>query len=192
MDSESPQWHHYWMRFYRLYKPLIYSVAAKSGIPQPDIEDVVQDIFTELQRQFQKGDTDGARYDLTKGRFRSYLMRLVKWRVTNRRERRPRDAAQAATLEETLAGAGNQDDPDPFENLWQDEEERVFIALAKARIQAPLEHLQIWDCLVEKGMSADQTAKLFDKKRGHIDTIKSRMAKKLQDAVRALRAQQGF
>lgn len=156
MAADSPDWHHYWTRFYQLYKPLIGSVARKCGVLDGDVEDVAQDIFAELQRQFQSPNKDRGRYEAGKGRFRSYLMQLVKWRVSNRLGRSPPPASPGP---EGVPLAAD----DPFSGVWQDEEERLFLALARARVEVPLEHLQIWDCLVEKGLRPEAAAKRFGK-----------------------------
>jgi RNA polymerase sigma factor (sigma-70 family) len=185
MAADSPDWHHHWTRFYQLYKPLIASVALKSGVLHRDIDDIIQDIFTELQSQFQDPNKERSRYRAEEGRFRPYLMRLVQWRVANRLGR-SKSHSPIPSPDKT------ESSDDPFSGVWREEEERLFLAMAKARVEAPMEHLQIWDCLVEKQLSPAEVAQRFGKKRGHIDTIKHRVSEKLRRAVEEIRQQHGF
>jgi RNA polymerase sigma-70 factor (ECF subfamily) len=70
-----------WLRFVRLYTPLLYHWARRAGLQGPDAEDLVQDVFELLLRKLPE-----FRYQ-PGGSFRSWLrvVALNKWRERHRR-----------------------------------------------------------------------------------------------------------
>src|SRR5688572_26487239 len=70
-----------WLRFVRLYTPLLYHWARGAGLQQSDAEDLVQDVFELLVRKLPE-----FRYEQN-GSFRSWLrvVALNKWRERCRR-----------------------------------------------------------------------------------------------------------
>jgi RNA polymerase sigma-70 factor (ECF subfamily) len=75
-----------WRRFVKLYTPLLFFWARRSGLSQEDAEDLVQDVFGVLLRELPR-----FRYDPSGG-FRSWLrtITLNKWRDRQRRRVRSR------------------------------------------------------------------------------------------------------
>ncbi len=77
-----------WERFVELYAPLIYRWLRQAGLQEQDARDLGQEVLLTLLRELPT-----FRYDSQKGRFRSWLRRvvqlrlLVHWRQRNRRQR---------------------------------------------------------------------------------------------------------
>jgi len=67
-----------WEQFYRTYSPLIQSYALACRVPLTDLDDCVQQIWTDLVRKLSTFC-----YDSCRGQFRSWLYTLVRSRVTD-------------------------------------------------------------------------------------------------------------
>ena len=76
-----------WNRLFDLYAGFVYSIARRKGLNDADADDIVQMVFADLARNL-----PSFKYDREKGRFRSYLAALVKWRVIDRLKAVRRDA----------------------------------------------------------------------------------------------------
>lgn len=61
-----------WSDFVETYRPLILQTVIQRGVPQNDVQDVVQDVFTRLVRELPRFS-----YDRDRGRFRSWLRRVT-------------------------------------------------------------------------------------------------------------------
>lgn len=85
-----------WTHFYRAYAPLIRMHGRDCGVPEPDLDDLVQDVMTEFFR------TGASWIDPDRGSFRSYLRRLIRFRSMDllRRIYRERRCSEAAVREE--------------------------------------------------------------------------------------------
>lgn len=83
-----------WTHFYRAYAPLIRMHGRDCGVPESDLDDLVQDVMTEFFR------TGAFRFDAALGSFRSYLRRMIRTRSLDLlrriyRERRRNEAVEA-------------------------------------------------------------------------------------------------
>src|SRR6185436_3555024 len=65
-----------WQRFFELYWKLIYSVARKAGLSDPEAQDVVQETIISVARHM-----PSFRYDPELGSFKAWLMQLTRWRI---------------------------------------------------------------------------------------------------------------
>ena len=75
-----------WKRLFDLYAGFVFSIARSKGLTVTDSDDIVQNVFVDLARNLPQFN-----YDRTKGRFRSYLIGLVNWRVTDKLRAGKRD-----------------------------------------------------------------------------------------------------
>ena len=82
-----------WERFYREYASLIKLHGMDCGVPEYELDDLVQNVMCEF---FRKGEFN---YDASKGSFRAYLKRIIRVRSMDilreyYRERKIRLAAE--------------------------------------------------------------------------------------------------
>lgn len=107
-----------WERFYNVYAPLILAFAHRNGCSDDDARDVLQETMVCILRSL-----PSFRYDPAKGKFRSYLLRIVDSRIKDAWRRRQREAA----LDRALVAAGPDRNPGPapatapteWKRLWQ-------------------------------------------------------------------------
>ena len=65
-----------WDRFYRLYAPLICGIAHQCSLSSAMVDEVLQETMIQLSQYLQRFD-----YDRGKGRFRTFLYRVVMRRI---------------------------------------------------------------------------------------------------------------
>ncbi|MCI0542044.1 MAG: RNA polymerase sigma factor [Verrucomicrobiales bacterium] len=85
--DDSRVWHRGWEEFYALYHPVIYRHAVRSGLPDQDAEEVVQEIVIGVARnipQFQ--------YDPGKSSFKTWLFRVARNKIVDHLRKRARHA----------------------------------------------------------------------------------------------------
>jgi len=83
-----------WEEFYQTYWRLIYSVSMKAGLSREEAFDVVQETVLAVAKQWRKGQV----YDPDKGSFKTWLMNITRWRISDQfriKQRNPAAANQA-------------------------------------------------------------------------------------------------
>src|SRR3954453_16660900 len=65
-----------WGQFVDLYAPPVYACARRHGLQDADAADVTQDVMRAVYRAFRRGD-----YDPNRGRFRPWLITIVRNRL---------------------------------------------------------------------------------------------------------------
>lgn len=118
-----------WREFFDTYWQLIYAVARRSGMKDADAQDLVQEVMVTIAREM-----PDFHYDPARGRFKSWLLRIVHRRVadfwrTGVAERQRTVSAEDEPTPEPSDEAG-------FEKLWQGEWEQHMLALALRRVKS--------------------------------------------------------
>src|SRR5438128_6501317 len=65
-----------WEDFYNTYWKLVYSVARKAGLTDPEAQDVVQETFVHVAKNIPK-----FHYDPTVGSFKNWLLHTSRWHI---------------------------------------------------------------------------------------------------------------
>lgn len=128
-EAQPEQLDESWVRFYEVYSGLIRRFALRTGVPQTELDDCVQDVWAEVVvalRSFH--------YDASRGRFRAWLFTLVRSKATNRIRNRLRRAREngSRVVEQIRLRESQQPGPaDLYARRW--ERETVQIVLAELR-----------------------------------------------------------
>lgn len=106
-----------WDDFYRLYDGLIRRFVVAQGVPQSDVDDCVQEVWTEVAARLVKFDRPADRPGL-----RAWLFALVRSKATNVYRKRARQPA--ASLDDLISGGHEpghaEDDPAAlYEQQWE-------------------------------------------------------------------------
>lgn len=129
-----------WNEFQERYVPLMRSFALKLGLHEADADDVTQDALVRFVREYRAG-----RYDRERGRLRSWLIGIVKYRISDflrSRAAHPLDGGSSAI--------GNLPDDDGLIEIWNAEERRTILRRAFAALR-------------EQSKLADKTIRAFEK-----------------------------
>ncbi|MEM6917184.1 MAG: sigma-70 family RNA polymerase sigma factor, partial [Verrucomicrobiota bacterium] len=118
-----------WDDFYQTYWRLIYSVSVKSGLSQDEAFDVVQETVLSVAKQWKKGQ----QYDPSKGSFKTWLMNITRWRISDQFRKKQRNPAAMNQAGGTPDGDGDlrrtatiermqgEDGEEILDRLWENE-----------------------------------------------------------------------
>ena len=174
-----------WQDFFDLYSKLIYDVAIQGGLKQSEAEDVVQLTMMSVAKHM-----PGFKYDPATGSFKTWLLNMTRWRITDQiRKRRP-----LAAYQEDPVGTGAEDSKSideslytlpELEKLWDAEWEKNLLAAAsaKARRRMDPKQYQIFDCAVNKEWPPEQIAKALGVSLNQVYLAKHRMTALIKEEV---------
>lgn len=167
-----------WAHFFDLYAGFVFAIARSKGLSAEDADDVVQRVFVDLVRKMPT-----FQYDRQKGRFRSYLLELVNWRVIDKLKSGKRESElKAAYAEEVKSGRGN--------SVATADREWHAAALNEAlrRLQAEVrpEHFAVFVESTVEGLEVETVMKLHGITRDNLYQIRTRLTARLKPLVEAV------
>ena len=171
-----------WQRFFDLYAGFVFSIARSKGLNDTDAGDIVQMVFVDLVRTL-----PSFKYDREKGRFRSYLAALVKWRVIDRLKAVRRDADLKADFMEEAKSAATTEDEDFEEREWQSAAMEETLRRIKPEVRP--EHYAAFVASAVEGQDTDVVTKLYGISRDSLYQIRKRLTVKLREKLAEVRAE---
>ena len=171
-----------WQRFFDLYAGFVFSIARSKGLNDTDADDIVQMVFSDLARNL-----PSFKYDREKGRFRSYLAALVKWRVIDRLKAVRRDADLKADFMEEVKSAATTEDEDFEEREWQSAAMEETLRRIKPEVRP--EHYAAFVASAVEGQDTDVVTKLYGISRDSLYQIRKRLTVKLREKLAEVRAE---
>ena len=179
-----------WRVFFDRYGKLIYNVARRSGLDDPEAQDVVQETVVGVARAMPE-----FYYDPAKGSFKSWLLRITRRRIADHLRalyRRPR-------MVELPVESEGEDGPealrplpaaasDPLQDAWESEWERMVFdeAVAKVRAEVNPKHFQVFDYCVLKGLPASRVCDLLSLNSAQVYLAKHRVSQAVKRAGREI------
>lgn len=94
-----------WTEFVETYRPLITQTVTLRGVPQNDVQDVVQDVFTRLVREMPR-----FAYNQDRGRFRSWLRRVTINAVFDWHRKRQKQSTSSCDVQSVSSESSETDD----------------------------------------------------------------------------------
>jgi RNA polymerase sigma factor (sigma-70 family) len=178
-----------WQFFFDTYWQLIYGIAIKRGLTKPEAEDVVQLTMISVAKHM-----PGFKYDPAIGNFKTWLLNMTSWRITDQhRKRKSLAEYQVETVETGSDDSAIDDDTfhtlPELENLWDAEWENnlLQVAIAKARRRADPKQYQIFDCHVNKQWPPERIAKAFGISINQVYLAKHRMTTLIKEEAERVR-----
>jgi RNA polymerase sigma factor (sigma-70 family) len=166
-----------WKVFFDTYWKLIYRAAIKAGLNDTEAQEVVQETVISVSKSMTAFE-----YDSEKGSFKSWLLRLTSWRVSDQLRKRqrdlrfrrsePRTSTRTATVERL---------PDPatqgLEATWDEDWEKNLVDAAVDRVKRKVDpkHYQAFDLYVFKEWPVSRVAKALKINPGKVYLIKHRI-----------------
>ena len=164
-----------WTRFFDLYAGFVFSIARAKGLKEEDAEDIVQSVFADLARNLPSFE-----YDRAKGRFRSYLIGLVHWRIKDRLRLVQREREQMADYMEEVKNLPSAD-RDFAEREWQ--AAALEEALRRLKPEVRPEHYAAFVASAVEGQDTETVMRLYNLSRDNLYQIRKRLTAKLQEMV---------
>jgi RNA polymerase sigma-70 factor, ECF subfamily len=125
-----------WTEFDRLYRPFLFKIARRSGLPPEDADEVVQDVFAKVAQAIVE-----FRLDHERGRFRGWLKAITVRKLIDRRRASDR----------TVSPVTMTNDPpviDSLEEEWDREYRRHVLDHAMDEVRSRIEP-KTWTCFEE-------------------------------------------
>jgi len=174
-----------WQIFFDTYWRLIYNRAINAGLTDPEAQDVVQETFISVAKAM-----PDFHYRREGGSFKSWLLNLTCWRITDELRKRMPTFEPPAGSTGTTATIERIPDPASLNGAarWDAEwQENAFDASVRTvRRTADGKQYQIFDCLVFKGWSVGKVSHDLKVTRVAIYLAKHRVSKLIKKEVMRL------
>jgi RNA polymerase sigma-70 factor (ECF subfamily) len=177
-----------WQDFFDTYWKLIYSVARKAGLTDAEAQDIVQETVISVARKI-----EGFRYNPAVCSFKTWMLRLTRWRIINQIKKRrheqaaepfgPRATADALELPPEEVPVGFE-----LEAIWDQEWERNLLdaALERVKRQVAPEQFQIFDLYCLEQWPAQKIARTLGVSVSRVYLAKHRISHLLAREVKRL------
>ena len=176
-----------WNQFATLYRPVILRLAHRKGIQAADAEDLAQQVLLSVAGAIERWKPDQQR-----ARFRTWLQTIVRNAILNAVQRRSPDQA-----------IGGDSDAERFENnqtartddeeTLRDEYRRELFQQAAQQIHSEFAE-ETWDSFWKtavQGIDIETLSAQSGRTRGSIYASRSRVMKRLREAIEELEQQYG-
>lgn len=172
-----------WERLVRLYSPLVYYWCRESGLSQPDVNDLFQEVFHTLARNIEKFRP------LQNGSFRGWLRTMTRNKLNdyyrkNGREPKPMGGTDALKCLEQIPNL-TEAKPSLSESGIANEEAQIHHALLRNALDGVRVNFaeQTWKAfwmVVIDGREVSDVASDLSMKPGTVRVAKSRVLKRLR------------
>jgi RNA polymerase sigma factor (sigma-70 family) len=179
-----------WQEFFDVYWKLIYFYAVKSGLTRTEAQDVVQETMFSVAKHM-----PNFKYDRRIGSFKTWLMNMTRWRITDQFRKRP-PVCKSRSQSDDESNSANADMlenlPDlaipDMETLWDAEWKTTLLEAAMGKVKRSLapEHFQVFDLYVNKEWAPDRIAKIFGIAVNQVYVRKNRVSKAIKEEVEKL------
>ena len=179
-----------WDRFYEMYGNFIFNFARKRGCHDQLAQDVVQETLITLSRMMPEFN-----YDPDKGRFRGFLLTVVKSRIVDAWRREQKQTAQAKGENVPSEAINSMEDQwlANWEEEWDREWENHLLMEGMKRIEDKVQPhvLESFRRYVLQGQPAADVAAAMGTSEANIYNQRRRVLTILQREVSTLRSELG-
>lgn len=180
--------HESWKDFFNTYWKLIYGVAVKSGLNDPEAQDVVQETVISVAKKMHQ-----FKYDPAVGSFKSWLLLITRRRIADHLRKQYRQPIRAGSSpKEQTETSTVERVPDPalpaLDRLWEEEWERNLMdaAIQRVKRQVKAKHWQIFDFYVLKQWPISKVAKTLGVNVGQVYLAKHRISRLIKKEIQNL------
>lgn len=176
-----------WQDFFDAYWQLIYRVAKKAGLTDAEAQDIVQETVISVANKL-----PGFTYDPKVCSFKTWMLRLTRWRIIDTRRKRLPQSVPAAADRDGTATSELERIPDEaalmLDAVWDEEWEKSLLAAALQRVKPLLkpEHYQVFDLYALRQLPVSQVAEIMGVSAARVYLIKHRVAARLKHEIKSL------
>jgi RNA polymerase sigma factor (sigma-70 family) len=177
-----------WKLFFETYWKLIYNAAIKAGLTDAEAQDVVQETVISVSKSM-----PDFKYEPFAGSFKSWLLNLTGWRISDQLRKRQRGIASAHhTSDSTRRTATLERVPDPagveLESIWDAEWEKNLMDAAIERVKRKVDpkQYQIFDLYALKKWPVTTIAETLKISVGRIYLTKHRVSRLIRKELEEL------
>lgn len=173
-----------WKEFFDTYWRLIYNTARKAGLSDAEAQDVVQETVISVYKNI-----PGFEYDPKRCSFKTWLLRLVHWRIVDQIRKRLPGLEHAQSMEgmDPIEGLPDKSD-EQLEKIWQEEWESYLIdrGLATMKGRVNPKHFQVFHLVYVRQYTVAQVAKELGVTRTWVYLVKHRLSKMFENEIQKL------
>ena len=177
-----------WEQFSRIYRPVVYNVARMRGLQDADAQDVAQQVLIAVARALPTWERRDA-----STRFRHWLCRIARNATVNMLTRQPRDRAVGGDHIRADSQSENEFDGGLDAQLEREYRRQLFRKAAeRVRSRADAITWQAFAITMIDGLSIPDAAAQLDRSEAVIYAARSRIIRRLRDAVKQLEDESDF
>ena len=182
VQVRSPANREAWEEFVLLYRPVICRLARRRGLQDADAQDLAQQVLIAVASAI--GDWEKSNEAV---RFRHWLRRVARNAIVNALARRPHDRAAGGTSVQELLAQQPGDDPEADAQIELEYRRELYRRAARiVRGDIDPETWRAFELTVIENRSIDETAVELHKPVGTIYAARSRIMRRLREAVQEL------
>ena len=168
-----------WHEFFETYWKLIYNAARRTGLNDDEAQEVVQETMIGVSNKIPE-----FRYMPEICSFKTWLMRLTRWRIADRLRRRE--------SHESLETACDIPE-DVFSEIWEEDWERNLInaALERVKIRVDPWYFQVFSFCILQKKGVAETARVLNVMRARVYLANHRISKELTKEIAEMRETTG-
>jgi RNA polymerase sigma-70 factor (ECF subfamily) len=171
-----------WTEFDRRYRPIVMGFARRLGLGDADAADVAQETMTRFLEEYGQG-----KYHRERGRLRSWLIGLAKYRVAQvyRGRSGRREVGGASAL-------ADLEDEQRLTRLWEDERRESLLRTAMHTLRETTKTdektIRAFELLVVNQVAPASVAEQLDMSTADVYRAKNRVADRLRTIIDGLDA----
>jgi len=175
-----------WQDFFDTYWMLLYNFSRRTGLNEHESEEIVMATVELVARKI-----DDFEYNRKRGRFKSWLLAIVRNKIGDLFRKRKRLAQRGEMVSIDNEAAEYVVDPKvtELEKLWETEWQKRLIDMALERVKKLVGHrqYQIFYCYVIQEQKADEVADFFDVSKNQVYVAKNRVSKIFEGELEILK-----
>ena len=171
-----------WEQFVQIYRPVVKRIAIKRGLQPADAQDLSQQVLISVA-----GSIGRYQKSSSATRFRHWLRRVARNAIINALTRQPADVATGGSAVLDLLDDVQQPDKATAELIALEYRRELYLRAAEmVRVDVAADTWAAFEMTVFDGVSVEAATRELGKSVGAIHAARSRIMKRLRDAVRTL------
>lgn len=175
-----------WDEFYNTYKRLLYTVGKNSySLNTGEIEELIQEVmitFFDATKTF--------KYDKSKGKFRSYLKTIFKYKALKFKEKKKKAAEKITSVESDEFGIDDLPEPvgSNLDKIWDEEwgKHVMFEAMKELSLRIEPTTYQAFELYAIQNETPQTVSKLLDMKVNAVYACKNRAISQLKEIIQEM------
>ena len=166
----------------QIYRPIIRRIAIKRGLQPADAQDLSQQVLISVAGAIGRYQKNSA-----STRFRHWLRRVARNAIINALSRKPADIAAGGSAILNLLDEVRQPDEATVELIAFEYRRELYLRAAEmVQVDVAADTWAAFEMTVFDGVSVEAATRELGKSIGAIHAARSRVMKRLRDAVRTL------
>jgi RNA polymerase sigma-70 factor (ECF subfamily) len=182
VQLKSPANREAWDQFALVYRPVIYRLARRRGLQDADAQDLAQRVLMAVASAIGNWEKSSESVQ-----FRHWLRRVARNAIVNALARRPHDRAAGGSAVHELLLEQPGVEPESEEQIELEYRRELYLQAARiVRGDVETETWRAFEMTVIDNRSVDETAVELEMPVGTIYAARSRIMRRLREAVREL------